>query len=518
MGNCKPKTGLSESPIFFYKEVGTGNNDLGKEMKEKVKLNIELRNITNNSNYKVTFFVYKDKSNNTYLIKETTESASKDENNCIKFKKFVSMEYYFEREQPLKFQINDNEIIQTTLGNIMGSRGLKLIKKLNNGEELIIQANKLSDINTNIIIESSIKEKAQGLGISYLIKYLGTSTNPLNNPVYRSEILKIFPAKFQKTLIPSYILAPDGKFDNNIISIELTDNIHNKTLGEINQPLSQFFSTAPTIPFKTTNEAIFTIKSEKVFSFIDYLRGGMQINLTIGIDFTGSNGDPQYSNSLHYIGSNLNQYEAAIRSCGDIVAYYDYDQLFPVYGYGFAFKSNRQTLHCFPINENTDDPNINTIDGVLSEYRKFIQKVILSGPTNFAPLINELNKTVKEELKEGKKMNYNILMILTDGQISDMRETKDALVEASFLPISVIIIGIGNNNFDNMDVLDADDNPLYDRNGRKADRDLVQFVPFNKFKNSPEKLAEEVLEEVPRQVVEYYQHNNIFPLEPNVVE
>ena len=58
----------------------------------------------------------------------------------------------------------------------------------------------------------------------------------------------------------------------------------------------------------------------------------MQINLTIGIDFTGSNGDPTQLNSLHYISQDLNQYEKAIRACGDIVAYYDYDQLFPVYG------------------------------------------------------------------------------------------------------------------------------------------------------------------------------------------
>ena len=241
----------------------------------------------------------------------------------------------------------------------------------------------------------------------------------------------------------------------------------------------------------------------------------MEINLTIGIDFTGSNGNPNKSDSLHYIISKeLNQYEKAIKSCGEIVAYYDYDQLFPVYGFGFEYRFNyNKTLHCFPINENPVDPNINTIDGVLKEYRKFIQKINLTGPTNFAPLINELNKTVKEELKKGKKMNYNILMILTDGQISDMKETKDALVEASFLPISVIIIGIGDNNFDNMDILDADENPLYDKNGRKADRDLVQFVPFNKFKDNPQKLAEEVLEEVPRQVVEYYQHNNIIPLE-----
>ena len=42
-------------------------------------------------------------------------------------------------------------------------------------------------------------------------------------------------------------------------------------------------------------------------------------------------------------------------------------------------------------------------------------------------------------------------------------------------------------------------------------RVLVQFVPFNKFKNNPTKLAEEVLEEVPRQVIEYYTMNNLYP-------
>jgi len=110
-------------------------------------------------------------------------------------------------------------------------------------------------------------------------------------------------------------------------------------------------------------------------------------------------------------------------------------------------------------------------------------------------------------------MNYNILMILTDGIIDDMKETINALVEASYLPISVIIIGIGNANFDNMDILDADDNPLFDSNNRKADRDLVQFVPFNRFQNDGEKLAAEVLEEIPRQIVEYYQHKNIYPQE-----
>ena len=107
-------------------------------------------------------------------------------------------------------------------------------------------------------------------------------------------------------------------------------------------------------------------------------------------------------------------------------------------------------------------------------------------------------------------------MILTDGIIEDMDDTINALVESSFLPISVIIIGIGTADFTNMDVLDADDDPLYDDNGRKADRDLVQFVPYKDFRNDGQKLAEQVLEEVPKQIVEYYQHQKIAPGEPVV--
>ena len=191
---------------------------------------------------------------------------------------------------------------------------------------------------------------------------------------------------------------------------------------------------------------------------------------------------------------------------------YDSDQLFPVYGYG-AVLGTQYNLHCFPLNGNNDDPKINTIDNILKIYREQIPKLDFAGPTYFAPLIQKLNNTVKQELIEEHFMNYNILMILTDGQINDMSATIDALVEASFLPISVIIIGIGKGPFGNMDTLDADERPLFDSNGRKANRDLVQFVPFENFKNDGEKLAEQVLEEVPRQVVQYFQYKKIFPKE-----
>ncbi len=39
---------------------------------------------------------------------------------------------------------------------------------------------------------------------------------------------------------------------------------------------------------------------------------------------------------------------------------------------------------------------------------------------------------------------YNILLIITDGEIHDMPSTKDLIVRASKMPLSVIIIGVGN--------------------------------------------------------------------------
>jgi hypothetical protein len=53
-----------------------------------------------------------------------------------------------------------------------------------------------------------------------------------------------------------------------------------------------------------------------------------------------------------------------------------------------------------------------------------------------------------------------------------MSQTKQAIVSASNLPLSIIIIGVGNADFTNMNILDGDEG-LWDDNGVKATRDLV---------------------------------------------
>lgn len=95
-----------------------------------------------------------------------------------------------------------------------------------------------------------------------------------------------------------------------------------------------------------------------------------------------------------------------------------------------------------------------------------------------------------------------------------MKETIDWVVQGSRAPLSIVIIGLGNDAFKNMDILDADDEPLTDSHGRKMERDIVQFVPYRSIGNSLTQLARQVLDEVPREIVNFYTARRIWPNPP----
>ena len=64
-------------------------------------------------------------------------------------------------------------------------------------------------------------------------------------------------------------------------------------------------------------------------------------------------------------------------------------------------------------------------------------------------------------------------MILTDGEIMDEQETIDEIVKGSSLPLSIIIVGIGKEDFGMMKNLDADTNPLCSKEKVYQQRDIV---------------------------------------------
>ncbi|XP_071448006.1 copine-8-like [Hetaerina americana] len=254
---------------------------------------------------------------------------------------------------------------------------------------------------------------------------------------------------------------------------------------------------------------------QKINSFMEYIKGGTQLHCTFAIDFTGSNGDPNTPYSLHYIGKEANSYEIGIRAVGSIIQHYSYDKEFAVLGFGARLPPDGRISHEFFVNMKKDDPYCHGLKGVLRAYHNCIRKVQLYGPTNFSPVINHVARFAATYRDGG---HYFILLIMTDGVITDMNKTVQAIVDASCLPMSIIIVGVGSADFSTMEELDSDTSPLTAPNGTRCVRDIVQFVPLRNFlhhgidaQTAQVRLAKEVLAEVPTQFLTYMIPNKIQP-------
>eukprot|EP00298_Acanthocystis_sp_HF-20_P014208 c20674_g2_i1.p1 GENE.c20674_g2_i1~~c20674_g2_i1.p1 ORF type:complete len:199 (-),score=101.06 c20674_g2_i1:80-676(-) len=194
---------------------------------------------------------------------------------------------------------------------------------------------------------------------------------------------------------------------------------------------------------------------------------------------------------------------------GRIVEVYDTDGIIPTYGFGAKWEG--KIHHCFPLVPG----GCRGVDGILTAYRACLQNVGLYGPTIFQKVIQAAAAEAAQSQTQ-QNQHYTILLIITDGIISDMDNTKRAIIDASNLPLSIIIVGVGSADFTDMNQLDSDDK-LLSIDGRKAVRDIVQFVPFRDFVNQPyEALAKATLAEVPTQFMSYMKSRGFVPNQPNV--
>ncbi|CAM9367387.1 unnamed protein product [Ascophyllum nodosum] len=319
-----------------------------------------------------------------------------------------------------------------------------------------------------------------------------------NGDVYRPLIIEVFSWKRSG----AHILVGSCKASVNDMQSMVEGGRHDLTLGGGAGSLSVRSCTLVPQP-----------------SFFDYIAGGMQIGFTIAIDYTASNGDPSQPGTLHYhdpSSRTLNEYGQAIHSVGGVLEYFDDDRRFPVYGFGGCPVFRQPASHCFSVNGDDAHPEVEGIGGILGVYRESLLRIQLSGPTLFAPVINQAAAMAASTMTQDPlNQQYTILMIITDGIITDMDNTVNAIVAASEYPFSIIIVGVGQADYTAMEALDGDDVRLRNSSGQAASRDIVQFVPMRDFVGkSSYALAKEVLEEIPAQVLEYMKKRGIPPGDP----
>eukprot|EP00092_Neocalanus_flemingeri_P003033 GFUD01003242.1.p1 GENE.GFUD01003242.1~~GFUD01003242.1.p1 ORF type:complete len:540 (+),score=118.50 GFUD01003242.1:626-2245(+) len=464
-------------------------------------------------------------------------------------KKFI-MDYRFEERQLLKFVVYDIDSNQTkldahdflgqaecSLGEIMAQQSKGFMKKLTKGGKIFVHAEELSS-NKDLV---SMKLECQKLDNKDFFgksdPYFEISRANESNDysvVYRSEVINnnLNPSWRQFTIESRSLCNGDqdrslkfdvfdkdddgshdliGSFQTNLRKLLKgpgSENIYDCINEKKRQKKGSKYKNSGSLLLKH-------IQIEPNPSFLEFIQGGLQVNFTVAIDFTGSNGRPTDPNSLHYRDptGRPNQYVTAIQAVGEIIQDYDSDKQFPCLGFGARIPPSGEVSHEFFLTLDSSKPFCSGIEGILSSYYTSLNNVQLYGPTNFSPVINHVAKFA--QVYQTDPSNYFVLLIITDGIITDFEETKSALVNASSLPMSVIIVGVGNEDFSAMEILDGDNGRLQS-NGQLAKRDIVQFVELRKFVQSGQGwnkalLAKAVLAEIPSQVCSWMKSNGFNP-------
>lgn len=131
-----------------------------------------------------------------------------------------------------------------------------------------------------------------------------------------------------------------------------------------------------------------------------------------------------------------------IEVVGRVMTPFDEDNLIPVFGFGDTTTTDKTVFPFFP-----DRPARGFLE-VIARYKELTPRVVMSGPTNFAPAIEAAMQIVQETKA------YHILLIIADGQVTNRAHTEAAIIRASEFPLSIVLVGVGDGPWEAMEEFD----------------------------------------------------------------
>ena len=454
------------------------------------------------------------------FIGSTEEFDEKD----LHFNKTFRMTYCFQKLQIVKIEIDYSgniQVVNTSLGNILGSKDLFVempffYKGTTEDCSVIIRAVVIKDENKNRVITINLISDLSNLPYSdYFVVIYNWHHPRRKEKVWKSAETPGKEIIFTANMITLQDLCL-GSYSRKItieyygIYCGFVGSVI-KTLGQLktameNREKIQIFNEEGVE--KGYFYVSFSIENRS--RFIDLVENGLQIKLSFAIDYTNSNLVYTNPNSLHYIGNpeKLNPYENCLRCFGELISSYDFNHKIALHGFGAITPLTGDTSHCFPVSL-TKDPIANGIEEAIKQYKDSLPKVTLDGPTYFFPVFKE-NLDMLNFDDDCPTSIYHILVIISDGNNHDLDEMIRQLIKSERYPISVCIIGVGDENFSRMLQMDSRTKPLEDKDGNKSERDMCQFVRYNDFKDRPDKLTEYMLTVIPSQVEAYYRASGDF--------
>jgi len=440
----------------------------------------------------------------------------------VDFKTAFMMYYHFERRQDVRFEILSHEekgwesiaSISTYLGEIIGTKDSTIVfrvsSKAGTHGKLIIRSEKVQDTNSTAFIDISARKLSSGsklfsAGSFYFVLNRVCEGDELIE-VYKSEVIKknVNP-KWIPFKIPMETLCQNQRDANLRIQIFGHKYFGYKLFAQCD------FTVEELIQLKTTECVLSKPNKKKKYGFLevnnfnlgdnpsltDFFRDGFNLNLVIGTDFSASKAP-----SNEDVQSQELDLRVALYNIYETLSPYLPDKKAAFYGIGAKPSGCQEPGKNFTLSGNPADPYINRLERL---------KGIVNGLGNvetlsslYEPIIEKAVKLAKQSKATGSK-EYVVAVILTKGAIHDVETTLKSLLGCDVLPISILILGIGEKRFDKLE--------LFEKEGffltvEKLKRTFVHFYKSGSF-DGVETMLEESLKEIPSQFLEYMRNSDI---------
>lgn len=139
---------------------------------------------------------------------------------------------------------------------------------------------------------------------------------------------------------------------------------------------------------------------------------------------------------------------------------------------------------------------------LIEQYKNFLENknIVSKNHVNLSPFIKKLINDMYESYQSNI---YNILFIFLSGDINkkDQKETINQIIQSSYLPLNIVVIGIGNHNFSDMNKLFLDN--VKSTEGMPKNKDNVIFASI-KNKSAVDITLTGCLLELKTQIIDFF--------------
>ena len=262
-------------------------------------------------------------------------------------------------------------------------------------------------------------------------------------------------------------------------------------------PIRESAPNSEKLIIKAENPNYLDMKSKNIYTYFDFIKNGIKLKCFIGIDFT--------QGSDHLLIKEENQYLQAIAGFRETL--FSFVRDFEVFGYGAKINETNVNPGFFRLN--FEDKSLHGLTQIEKSYKECLKKISFCESEHLSPLIEKIRSLI---IKNYELNIYNILFLLISNPPvkEDYQKCIDLFVANTYLPLSIIVVGIGDKEFKEIKNL-INKNRIFSSEGLERVRNNIYFVSMKNCNYNNEILKNKCLKEIPRQVVEFYKINKTSP-------